>query len=110
MTQGTVGWLCPKCSAVISPYEAACTKCAPVSGFSTVVGWSGTLSLGCISLGYSPSYRATSGTFYATPPKTDAQKLAEAKADAADWRDKFERVIEAMQEVIEEHQDDDDDD
>lgn len=109
MTQGTVGWLCPKCSAVISPYEAACTKCAPV-----VNKYSGTIALGgltysglgTISFG-SWDFGLGSGTVYAAPPKSDAQKLEEAKADAADWRDKFERVIEAMQEVIEEHQDDD---
>lgn len=102
MTQGTVGWLCPKCGRISSPYQTSCGCCAPISGLGTITGWSGTLTFG--------NYLGTSGTIYATPPKSDAQKLAEAKADAADWRDKFERLIEAVQEVIEEHQDDDDDD
>ena len=109
--QGSVGWTCPKCGIIISPYQETCKTCVP-----PMKTYSGTLSLGgmtysglgTITLGGSFG-GMSSGTFYAAPPKSDAQKLAEAKADAADWRDKFERVIEAMQEVIEEHQDADED-
>ena len=105
--QGSVGWICPKCGAIISPYDQTCAKCAPKPTIGTYTGWSGTITLGGVDFG---KMFSTSGTVYAAPAKTDAQKLAEAKADAADWRDKFERVIEAMREVIEEHQDEDEDD
>ena len=105
---GTVGWTCPNCKAIISPYQETCKACVPpmktYSGTWALGGVTysglGTITFGSIS---------TSGTVFTVPAKTDAQKLAEAKADADDWRDKFERLIGAMQEVIEEHQDDDDD-
>ncbi len=109
---GSVGWTCPNCKAIISPYETTCKACVPVKSYTGAwqlggVTYSG---LGTITLGgYNPQFFA-SGTVYAAPPKSDAQKLTEAKADADDWRDKFERLLEAVQEVIEEHQDDDDDD
>ncbi len=111
--QGTQGWVCPKCSTVYAPWESKCSKCSPAyMGLGSISGWPGTITLG------GPSYKFTSGTItfgssgtvYAAPPKSDAQKLAEAKADADDWRDKFERLLEAVREVIEEHQDEDDND
>ena len=95
---GSVGWTCPKCGVIISPYQETCKACAP-----TIKTYAGTWQLGGVT--YSGL-----GTLTAAPPKSDAQKLAEAKADAADWRDKFERLLEAVQEVIEEHQDEEDDD
>ena len=105
--QGTQGWICPKCNTVYAPSEAKCLKCSPAAfGYGTYTGWSGTITLG----GDWKIGTGVMGTVYAALPKSDAQRLAEAKADAADWRDKFERLLEAVQEVIEEHQDEDDDD
>ncbi len=82
--QGSVGWLCPKCGSVISPYDQTCAKCAPVRyvpGTITLAGLSGTYTFGGSFSG---------GTIFAAPAKTDAQKLAEAKAD----RDKYKRKAE----------------
>lgn len=90
---GTVGWLCPKCGAVISPSEKMCWRCTPVvtvHGVGTYTGWSGTIMPGSFS----------SGTIFAAPLKTDAQKLEEAQNALAkaerkvksyrDWADKIE--------------------
>lgn len=111
MTQGSVGWLCPKCSAIISPYQATCSTCAPSAGlgFGTKSGpmytfTSGTFSFRGISAG---------GTVVMAPPKTDAQKLEEAqsarvKAERraekySTWADKvitfYERLDELTQEL-----------
>lgn len=81
MALGTVGWLCPKCNTPVSPSETTCPKCAPQPSIAigTIVGY---------------------GTVYAAPPKTDAQKLAEAKADAAKYKRKAERYSEWADKLI----------
>ena len=101
MTLGSVGWICPKCSVIISPYTAKCPNCTPILtiGAGTYSGWSGTITIGGMT---------SSGTIYAAPPKSDAVKLAEAQADAANWRSKFNRLLYAVQEVIGEYEDEDD--
>ncbi len=105
---GSIGWTCPKCGIIISPYQETCKTCVPIKSYSGTVSMGGLTyrGMGTITFGGFSS----SGTFFAAPPKSDAQRLAEAKADADDWREKFERLIEAMNEVIEKHQDDDEDD
>lgn len=106
MTQGTVGWLCSKCSTVISPYETACAKCAPVSGIRYGPG---TVSIGGLSGTYTFGGMLSSGTIYAAHPKTDAQKLDEAKRKATKWQGRYESLFEQLQELVEQFTDDEDD-
>jgi len=103
MTLGSVGWLCPKCGRISSPYQAVCSICVPTIGAGTYTGWSGTITPG------GTSYSGLShGTFYAAPPKTDAQKLEEARQESNRWREKYESLVEQLQELIETDDDDDD--
>lgn len=62
---------------------------------------SGTFSFGGLSAG---------GTVYMAPPKTDAQKLEEARLESNRWRGRYESLFEGLQELVEQFTDDDEDD
>jgi len=87
--QGTVGWLCPKCGSVVSPYETACAKCAPATSPYLGSG-SYTFNLGNV----------TFGTVYAAPEKTAAQKLDEAQKARAEAERKAEKYSEWADKII----------
>ena len=118
MMIGSVGWLCPKCGAVCSPYEQTCKACADkaISGFGTKTGWSGTITLGPISNIRYEGVNIMSGTVYAAPPKTDAQKLEEAqkalqaaKKKAVYWEKQWDKLFNNLQGFIEDFEVDDED-
>lgn len=101
MTQGTVGWLCPKCSTVVSPYQATCTACC----VSVMRGYAGTFSLGNIT--YSGmgtiSLGGSLGTMYAAPkPDPKDVQLREWR----EWRDRVVEIRDELNELIEEVEDD----
>ena len=97
---GSVGWTCPNCSAIISPYQTTCAACVPTIkpyitfGNTTYNG----LSSGTITFGGSFS----SGTFFAAPkPDPKDAKLKEWR----DWRDKVVELRDELDELIEEVED-----
>ena len=61
-SQGVVyGWLCPKCGAVMSPYQEFCVKC------------SGSFDLTCIA------NTSTTGNGYIVPPSSECSVNTDGK-------------------------------
>ena len=61
-SQGVVyGWICPKCGAVMSPYQEFCVKC------------SGSFDLTCIA------NTSTTGNGYIVPPSSECSVNADDK-------------------------------
>lgn len=83
MAFGSVGWICPKCGVIISPYETSCAKCAA-----------------------KPTITMVSGTVFFTPQLEEAQRALDKSNRKLnrynEWADKIVDFYGRLTELTEE--------